>query len=88
MGYGDNLETKKPSTNPGDIIWNILTLLILMSCIGMVGVFALIYINPYVPFNPFKPQPLPQVVIFPEIKISKNFCRVNPFFFRSASTGL
>lgn len=65
MGYGDNSETKKPSANPGDIIWNILTLLILMTCIGVAGIFALIYNNPYVPFNPFKPQPLPQVVIFP-----------------------
>jgi hypothetical protein len=65
MEYGENVETKKPSTNIGDLIWNILTLLILMVCIGLAGLFALIYNNPYVPFNPFKPQELPQIVIVP-----------------------
>ena len=65
MGYGDNFETKRPSVNVGDMIWNILTLLILLACIGLAGLFALIYNNPFVPFNPFKPQQLPQIVIVP-----------------------
>jgi hypothetical protein len=65
MGYGDNFETKKPSANVGDIIWNVLTLLILLACIGLAGLFALIYSNPYVPFNPFQPQQLPQIANVP-----------------------
>jgi hypothetical protein len=72
MGYGGNFETKRPSANVGDMIWNILTILILMACIGLAGLFALIYNNPYIPFNPYKPQQLPQIVIVPTFTPTSN----------------
>jgi hypothetical protein len=64
MGYGNQTDARK-TTNAGNIIWNLLTLLVILACVGMIGLFALIFVNPYLQINPFQPKPLPQLVIVP-----------------------
>ena len=53
-----------------DIIWNFLTLLVLFSICGMIGWFALIFLDPSQMFNPFPPQinpaaEIPQIQVWP-----------------------
>ncbi len=55
---------KKKRTNPG-VVWNLLTALVLLSTLCLVGAFMLVFINPYVGFNPFPPPTLPPVIGFP-----------------------
>jgi hypothetical protein len=46
-------------------LWNILTILVLLSSLGLVVVFALIFLNPTLPLNPFPPPTLPAVMVMP-----------------------
>ncbi len=57
-------EPKKRNTNPG-LLWNILTVLVLVSTLCMLSGFMMIFINPYVGFNPFPPPTLPPTLSFP-----------------------
>jgi len=64
MGYG---EPKNSGSNfaISGLIWNVLTVLIVLACVVMVGVFWLIFSNPKASINPFPPKDLPQIVIVP-----------------------
>lgn len=48
-----------------DAIWNILTVLILISACGLLFLFLQIFQNPYMPINPFQPPTLPAVLQLP-----------------------
>jgi len=49
----------------GRLFLNCLTLLILLATVGIGAAFAIVYINPQVPFNPYPPPTLPPVLQFP-----------------------
>ena len=42
-----------------DKTWNFLTVLVLAGILGLVSAFAIIFVNPTTPMNPFPPQQLP-----------------------------
>jgi len=52
-------EEEPESTDRSGIVWNILTILVLLStaCVGVV--FLMVFLNPNVGFNPFPPPSLP-----------------------------
>jgi hypothetical protein len=53
----------KPITRPRwGCVWNVLTVFILLAIIGVLGVYFLIFSNPYVSLNPF-PPPTQQVAL-------------------------
>lgn len=56
---------EKPRRRNGDLIWNILTILVLLAtaCIGIV--FVSILLNPYTGLNPFPPATLPPTITMP-----------------------
>ncbi len=56
--------SSKPRKDEGGI-WNSLTTLLIIGMVLMVGYFALIYIDPYLPINPFPPIPFPAQIILP-----------------------
>lgn len=49
----------------GGEVWNLLTTLLIIGIVLMVGYFALIYIDPYLPLNPFPPIPFPAQIVLP-----------------------
>ena len=48
-------------------LWNVLSLLIFMSIIAVIAVFAIIFLNPYSQLNPFPPPTVPAALILPSI---------------------
>ena len=65
MDTFDFNDTPQPKRSTGGIIWNILTILILLSTICVAAVFAVIFVNPYSGINPFPPPTLPAALTFP-----------------------
>lgn len=43
----------------GGLVFNVLTLVVLAAIVGVIGVFARIFLNPQIAFNPFPPPTLP-----------------------------
>jgi hypothetical protein len=65
MDTFDFNDTPQPKRSTGGIIWNILTIIILLGAICMAAVFAVIFVNPYSGINPFPPPTLPAALTFP-----------------------
>ena len=63
LDLDDAFGTKRRSIS--GIIWNILTVIMLLSVLLVVGVFTLLFINPYTSFNPFPPPTMPAPLEFP-----------------------
>lgn len=55
----------EPKLNRSGLIWNILSILMVVLIIGLLGFFATIFINPYSELNPYPPMPLPTLMTFP-----------------------
>jgi hypothetical protein len=55
---------RKKRGSPGRV-WNIMSGMTLLATAILAGVFLLIYINPYVPFNPFPPPVIPALLQLP-----------------------
>ena len=56
----DNFELKpEPKVKRKPVIWNILTILVLLLVICLAYYFTAIFINPNGAYNPFPPAPLP-----------------------------
>ena len=53
---------RKRRSRFGSVILNLLTMVVLAAIIGVVGVYALIFVNPQVGFNPFPPPTLPSLL--------------------------
>ena len=49
--------TRKRVKREGGSIWNLLTILILLGTCGLLMLFFIIFLNPYLAINPFKPDP-------------------------------
>lgn len=48
-----------------DIIWNLLTAIVFLAIVVVIGVFALVFINPTMLYNPFPPLPVPVSIQLP-----------------------
>jgi hypothetical protein len=53
-----------------NFIWNVLTILSLLGVVVVITVFLLVFNDPNVFFNPFRPQPLPSPVAFPTATVT------------------
>ncbi len=62
LEFIDEPQRKKKSSG---WIWNLLTVLIVVATLCMLSGFMLVFVNPYVPFNPFPPPTLPPTLSFP-----------------------
>lgn len=60
--YYDEEEERKNKTSQNTTIWNILTVLILLSAVCVGGVFLIIAVNPQSGLNPFPPATMPMLV--------------------------
>ncbi|MRR29456.1 hypothetical protein EG834_03780, partial [bacterium] len=45
--------------------WNFLTVLVLAGILGLASAFAIVFVNPTSPMNPFPPQQLPDSLALP-----------------------
>jgi hypothetical protein len=61
----DDQESPRPGRPAGELVWNLLTLLVLLLTAGVVGVFAVIFTNPTSALNPFPPPTMPALMQFP-----------------------
>lgn len=52
-------------SSPSGRIWNILTVLVLLSVVCLAGLFVMVFINPNSALNPFPPPTLPVALQFP-----------------------
>lgn len=62
--YNDELAVDNTKKNSG-IIWNVLTVLVLLTVLCVVSVFLLVFINPNGLLNPFPPPTLPALAQLP-----------------------
>ncbi len=58
----DTQESDRRKKSPS-LIWNVLTILVLVTMVCIVSVFFLIYVNPYSGINPFPPPTLNTTVV-------------------------
>ena len=56
---------KAPSRSASSLVWNILTVLVLLSAICVGVVFLMIFMNPNSSLNPFRPIPVDTMVVLP-----------------------
>jgi len=59
------LDDLEPKPNRSGLIWNLLSILVLLVIITLLVLFAIIYINPLSSVNPFPPGQLPTLMTFP-----------------------
>lgn len=62
MPEAERSPTSFMRSNNTTLVWNVLTLLILLASLTLVVIFAVIFINPYAALNPF-PPPTPLAVL-------------------------
>lgn len=55
----------EPKPKRSGLIWNILSIVMVVLIIALLVFFATIFINPYSGLNPFPPMPLPTLMTFP-----------------------
>ncbi len=60
--YYDEEEDRKSKADQGAMIWNILSVLVLLSALCVGGTFLMIFLNPQSGLNPFPPPTLPVLV--------------------------
>lgn len=56
---------KRKKRGSFDLIWNLLTLIVLLVLFAVIAVQTTIYFNPYAAFNPFPPVEMPEVMVLP-----------------------
>jgi hypothetical protein len=64
----DNFELKP---NRSEMIWNVLSILVVVAIVGLVVIFGSIFFNPYIGLNPFPPAPLPTELTYPTATITQ-----------------
>ncbi|MFC1996368.1 hypothetical protein ACFLXI_02010 [Chloroflexota bacterium] len=60
--YYDEEEEQRKRTNQGAIVWNILTILVLLTALCVGGTFLIIFMNPQSSLNPFPPPTMPALI--------------------------
>jgi hypothetical protein len=63
----DYIDQTRPTRNIAAVIWNVLTILVLLMVLCVAAVFLLIFINPNTGFNPFPPPTLPVQLAWPTL---------------------
>lgn len=58
-------ESEQPVKHGGELIWNFLTILLLLAVAAVLVVAWLIYSNPYTPLNRFQPPTMPAAIVLP-----------------------
>jgi len=66
----DYTSTKSGRGQAGALIWNILTVVVLLGVLTVALVFVVIFLNPSVSVNPFPPPTLPVVMGFPTATVT------------------
>lgn len=61
----DYLEQAHPKRNVGAMVWNVLTVLLLLATLCVGTVYLMIFMNPYSPMNLFPPPTLPPTLALP-----------------------
>ena len=46
------------------VVWDIFSVLVILGIASLVGFYGVIFMNPYVPFNPFPPPMIPQLAVY------------------------
>jgi len=59
------LDEQRPAPRNSDMVWNLLTILMLLAVACVLLVFGLLFVNPNQAFNPFKPPALPAEIVIP-----------------------
>jgi hypothetical protein len=59
-----------PKPNRSALVWTILSILVLVAILILVGIFGMIFFNPYSSLNPFPPAPLPTLMTYPTATIT------------------
>lgn len=49
-----------------DVTWNLLTLFVILVTVGLIGLFLVLYSNPYIALNPFPPPTMPVLATAPQ----------------------
>lgn len=62
--YQDHVQ---PTRNVSSLVWNILTVLVLMAVVCVALGFLMIFLDPYSEINPFPPPTLPPTLAFPTL---------------------
>jgi hypothetical protein len=61
----DYNDSPRPIHRYTEMLFNILTVLLLLGALIIMGVFAVLFVNPYAAFNPFPPPTLPVALTYP-----------------------
>lgn len=67
MDSFDYHDQSQPQRKVSDIVWNTLTIVVLLTVVCVATGFLMIFLNPYSAFNPFPPPPLPATITLPTI---------------------
>src|SRR3989304_998855 len=61
----DETYPRRPKRSPATTVLNLLTFLVLLTALCVGGAYAAIFVDPYLPFNPFPPPTFPPTLGFP-----------------------
>src|SRR3989304_6021135 len=61
----DETYPRRPKRSPATTVLNLLTFLVLLAALCVGGAYAAIFVDPYLPFNPFPPPTFPPTPGFP-----------------------
>lgn len=64
------MEIFEPKPNRSDMIWNALSILVVLAIVGLVLFFGSIFLNPNTSLNPFPPAALPTALTYPTATIT------------------
>lgn len=67
MDSFDYGEKTPPVKRIANLVLNVLTILVLLTVVCLVSVFAVVFINPQIAFNPFKPPVMPTAISLPTL---------------------
>lgn len=67
MDSFDYQDHAQPQRKVSDIVWNTLTIVVLLTVACVATGFLMIFLNPYSAFNPFPPPSLPATIALPTI---------------------
>ncbi|HLA98256.1 MAG TPA: hypothetical protein VJL34_07360 [Anaerolineales bacterium] len=61
----DSLDRREAKRKTAAMMWNILTMVVLLGMIAVALIFLAIFLNPYSSLNPFPPPTMPALIAFP-----------------------
>ncbi len=65
MSTEDYEDLPRPKRSPLDVVWNVLSIIVILFVVCVASVFLLIYMNPYISLNPFPPPTAPAILALP-----------------------